>query len=239
MNFLVQAARIYADSAPEYSQHFLYDFLQVSEKKMIRMYVLGYPVTNSSRKRSIRSASPSKRPSPSRPTWRAAPRTPPSPRSNKCKRSLLNDPWSSSHYRHPYRSLNQSLLLHIQIGLLVEQVPLIVLKLLIDVRSELRLLRLPHQLLVQGQRVVDGGDVLEVDGVGDLEAFHAVGVAPLLEVHLEGPAAPVAVVAADLALVLDAQAVQLVEPVGNRLAVPAEGQVLGVVNRRVGLLALR
>lgn len=51
MNFLIQAARIYADSAPEYSQHFLYDFLQVSEKKMIRMYIPLYIATNSSRKR--------------------------------------------------------------------------------------------------------------------------------------------------------------------------------------------
>lgn len=51
MNFLIQAARLYSNSAPEYSHHFIYDFLQVSEKKMIRMYLFKYPVTNPSRKR--------------------------------------------------------------------------------------------------------------------------------------------------------------------------------------------
>ena len=37
MNFLLQAARIYQHSFPDYSTHFLYDFIQISEKKMIRM----------------------------------------------------------------------------------------------------------------------------------------------------------------------------------------------------------
>lgn len=37
MNFLVQAARLYQHSHPEYTRHFLYDFMQISEKKMIRM----------------------------------------------------------------------------------------------------------------------------------------------------------------------------------------------------------
>ena len=71
--------------------------------------------------------------------------------------------------------------------------------------------------------IVDGGDIFEVDGVGNFEAFHAVGVPPLLEVHLEGPSAPVAVISANLALVFNAQSVQLVQPVGNRLAVPTKG----------------
>lgn len=87
--------------------------------------------------------------------------------------------------------------------------------------------------------IADGGDVFEVDRVWDFEAFHAVGVPPLLEMHLEGPAAPIAVVAAYLALVLDAQSVKFVEPVGNGLAVPAERQVLRVVDWRIGFLALR
>lgn len=38
MNFLLQAARIYAESHPALSSHFLYDFVQMSEKKIIRMY---------------------------------------------------------------------------------------------------------------------------------------------------------------------------------------------------------
>mmetsp|Transcript_106196 Transcript_106196/g.331284 ORF Transcript_106196/g.331284 Transcript_106196/m.331284 type:complete len:457 (-) Transcript_106196:65-1435(-) len=56
---------------------------------------------------------------------------------------------------------------------------------------------------------------------------------PLLEVALERPPAPVGVVPADLALVLDAKAVQLVEPEGDRLAVPAQRQVQRVVDRPV------
>lgn len=39
MNFLIQAARLYQTSFPEYSSHFLYDFVQISEKKIIRMYL--------------------------------------------------------------------------------------------------------------------------------------------------------------------------------------------------------
>jgi len=37
MNFLLQAARLYQASYPDYSCHFIYDFVQISEKKMIRM----------------------------------------------------------------------------------------------------------------------------------------------------------------------------------------------------------
>lgn len=118
------------------------------------------------------------------------------------------------------RSFDESLLLHIEVSLLIEQIPIIVLKLLINIGPKLRFLRLPHQLLMQGQGIIDRGDILEVDGIGDLEAFHAVGVTPLLEMHLEGTTAPVTVVATDLTFVLYTQTVQLVQPVGDRLAVP-------------------
>ena len=37
MNFLIQAARIYQTSAPHYTTHFLYDFVLLSEKKIIRV----------------------------------------------------------------------------------------------------------------------------------------------------------------------------------------------------------
>ena len=37
MSFLMQAARLYQSSFPEFSNHLLFDFVQVSEKKMIRM----------------------------------------------------------------------------------------------------------------------------------------------------------------------------------------------------------
>jgi hypothetical protein len=136
-------------------------------------------------------------------------------------------------------SPNQPLLLHVQVGLLVQEVPLVVLELLLDVGPELGFLRLPHQLLVQGEGIVYGGNIFEVDGVGDLEALHAIGVPPLLKVHLEGPPPPVAKVPTNLALVLYSQSVQLVQPVGNGLAVPSERQVLRVVYGSISLLALR
>ena len=90
---------------------------------------------------------------------------------------------------------------------------------------------------MKGEGVIDGGDIFEVDGVGNFEAFHAVGVPPLLEVHLEGSSAPVAVVSANLALVLNAEPVQLVQPVGNRLAVPTKRQVFGIVDGGVCFFA--
>jgi hypothetical protein len=42
-----------------------------------------------------------------------------------------------------------------------------------------------------------------VDGIGDLQAFHSIGVPPLLEMHLEGSSTPVTVVATDFTLVLN------------------------------------
>ena len=62
---------------------------------------------------------------------------------------------------------------------------------------------------------------------------HAVRVPPLLEVALEGARPPVRVVAADLALELEVEAVQLVQPVRDRLPVPPgrSGGVSGFVNR--------
>lgn len=65
-------------------------------------------------------------------------------------------------------STNQTLLFHIQISLFVQEVSLIVFKLFLDVRTKLSLLRLPHQLLVQGEGIVDSSDVFEVDGIRDL-----------------------------------------------------------------------
>merc|ERR1712061_925568 len=53
---------------------------------------------------------------------------------------------------------------------------------------------------------------------------------PLLEVAFEGAATPVRVVATNFALILDAQAVQFVEPERNRLPVPTERQIQRVVD---------
>ncbi len=57
--------------------------------------------------------------------------------------------------------------------------------------------------LLTCQCVLYVGDLVEVFGVWDLEQPHGVGVAPLLEVLLEGSATPVRVVSTDLTLVLD------------------------------------
>lgn len=75
---------------------------------------------------------------------------------------------------------------------------------------------------MKGKRIIDGGDVLEMNGVGDLQAFHAISVPPFLEVHLEGSPAPVAIVATDLALILDSQSVKFVKPVRNGFSVPSQ-----------------
>jgi hypothetical protein len=62
MNFLVQAARLYELSFPQFSSHFVYDFVQISEKKIIRMYPLPHSATRHSRRRSISVGLDSERP---------------------------------------------------------------------------------------------------------------------------------------------------------------------------------
>jgi len=54
---------------------------------------------------------------------------------------------------------------------------------------------------VQCQHVGDECNVVEVLGVGNAQAAHAVCVLPLLEVLVEGSAPPVALIAAYFALV--------------------------------------
>lgn len=51
---------------------------------------------------------------------------------------------------------------------------------------------------------------------------------PFSEVPLEGLRPSVSVVPADLTVVVDVQAVELVQPVGDGFAVPAQRQVLGL-----------
>lgn len=92
---------------------------------------------------------------------------------------------------------------------------------------------------MESQGVVDGCDVFKVDCIRDLQTFHAVSVAPFLEMHLESTTAPVAEVSANFAFVFDSQSMQLVEPVGNRLAIPTQGKIFGVVNGSISLLTLR
>lgn len=63
---------------------------------------------------------------------------------------------------------------------------------------------------MQGECIIDGGDIFEMNRVGNLEALHAVSVSPLLEVHFECSSTPIAVVSTNLAFVLDSEAMQLV-----------------------------
>ena len=73
-----------------------------------------------------------------------------------------------------------------------------------------------------GNRVLDPRDLVEVLRVGQAERAHAERVARLLEVALKHLAAHVDKVGADLALVLDAESVELVQPERDWLAVPPE-----------------
>lgn len=63
---------------------------------------------------------------------------------------------------------------------------------------------------MESQGIVDGCDVLEMDCVGNFEAFHSVSVPPFLEVHLEGTATPIAVVTAYLTLVFDSKSMKFI-----------------------------
>lgn len=58
------------------------------------------------------------------------------------------------------------------------------------------------------------------------------------EVALEGPSSPVGYAPADLALKLLVQAVQLVQPVGYGLAIPAQGKLEGVVDEVIFLVTI-
>lgn len=91
-----------------------------------------------------------------------------------------------------------------------------------------KIIRIKEQILTRNG-VFDFGHVGEVGRVGDAQAAHAVGVAPLGKVALERFRPLVRVVAANLAVVAYVETVQLVQPVRNRLAIPAEWQVLRVV----------
>jgi hypothetical protein len=56
---------------------------------------------------------------------------------------------------------------------------------------------------MQSQGVIDCGYISKVYGIWYLQAFHSVGMSPLLEMHFEGSSTPVTVVSTYLAFVLD------------------------------------
>mmetsp|Transcript_27433 Transcript_27433/g.77615 ORF Transcript_27433/g.77615 Transcript_27433/m.77615 type:complete len:277 (-) Transcript_27433:776-1606(-) len=113
---------------------------------------------------------------------------------------------------------------------------MVVLKLLADVfhASVLSLL----QGVVQLQHIVDLCHLVEVLGVWHPQGPHPIDMPPLLEVPLKRAAAPVRSVAADLALELLVQTVQLVEPVRDGLAIPSQWQLQRVVDVLVFLVAV-
>lgn len=124
---------------------------------------------------------------------------------------------------------DEPLALHVDVLLPRVEVPLLVFKLFLEVRLERAFEVLCEDFLVQFEGMFNLSDVLEVDSVGDSEALHLVGVAPLLEMLLEGTAAPVARPTTNLTLELLAEAVQFEQPIRNRFSVPAHRQVLRVV----------
>lgn len=69
--------------------------------------------------------------------------------------------------------------------------------------------------------ISDFGDLVEVLGVGDAEDTHASLMAVLSEMPLKGSPSPVGYASADFTLKLLVQAMQLVQPVGDWLAIPA------------------
>eukprot|EP00962_Isochrysis_galbana_P012923 scaffold3680_cov133-Isochrysis_galbana.AAC.6 len=135
-------------------------------------------------------------------------------------------------------SVEQPLPGEVCISLPVHHVARLVLELLIQLGIPAGVALLGLELSVQRVRVLDERDPVEVLGVWDTQALHAVRVPPLLEMALEGPRAPVRLVAADLALELEVEPVQLVKPVRDRLAIPAKGQVEWVVDWLLLVLVL-
>lgn len=86
--------------------------------------------------------------------------------------------------------------------------------------------------------ISDFSDLIEVLGIRDTQDAHA-GLMPVLpEVALKCPSAPVGCPPADLALELLVEAMQLVQPVGDGLAIPAQGQLQWVVYEVILLITV-
>ena len=102
-------------------------------------------------------------------------------------------------------SINKPLLLHIHIGSLIQNITFIIFEFLFKVRPELCLSRLSHQFFMEGKSITNGSHILEMDRVGDFQAFHSIVVPPLLEMHFEGPSTPIAIIATNFAFVLNSK----------------------------------
>jgi hypothetical protein len=79
---------------------------------------------------------------------------------------------------------------------------------------------LAQNLLMQQKSLFNVCDLVEMYGVWNSQALHAISMTPLLEMLLKCFLAPVAGASADLTFVLLTQTMQLVEPKRNRLPIP-------------------
>ena len=128
-----------------------------------------------------------------------------------------------------YSSSNEALPLHVDVLLARVQVSFLVFELFLEVRLERALEVLDQDLFVQRERMLYFSDVFEMNRVWDAQALHLVGMAPVLEVLLEGASAPVTSTTAYFTLKLLAEAMQFKKPVRNRFAVPSHRQVLWII----------
>ena len=90
-----------------------------------------------------------------------------------------------------YSSSNEALPLHVDILLARVQVSFLVFELFLEVGLERALEVLDQDLFVQRERMLYFSDVFEMNRVWDAQALHLVGMAPVLEVLLEGASAPI------------------------------------------------
>jgi len=65
--------------------------------------------------------------------------------------------------------------------------------------------------------------------IGYSETFHPIGMSPLLEMPFERSPTPVTIIPADLTFIFYPKSMQLVQPIWNRLPIPAQRQILRVI----------
>merc|ERR1719510_1856244 len=130
-------------------------------------------------------------------------------------------PWMSSHSTLTPQIFERPL---------THDIALDVLALNVLVWPEGLLLSIPLELFIESDCILNLCDLLEVSCVWDLQASHAKGMSPFLEVAFECSAPPVRVVPTDFALVLNAQTMKLVQPERDWFSIPSEWQVQRIVD---------
>merc|ERR550519_1015954 len=102
-----------------------------------------------------------------------------------------------------------------------------------------RVLELLHlDLLPQCHGVLNVGHIGKVSSVWDSQTSHAMCMTPLCKMSLKSLGSLVSEVSTNLTVVRDVEAMQLVQPVGDGLAIPAQGQVLRIVGNIIVALLL-